>query len=538
MPCDNSLQNSGEIETLSPTNNRNSTKKDLNEKTHKIDATRVKASKSREMGDLEKNEILPSRLRSISGRVYSTGMVIDSPAQSTVQIETVTTLPSVSEDSELAEEIEQLTMQKPCSDSECCKNTAKIVNLITKLQQSVDDIKETNSRQTNFTAGISQGLREVEDKVEDNQNDILALKRELKEYRFQLKLVSNVVIRQDQQISVLNRKLNDAQQREMFSNIVITGIPESANENVLQKFNHFVSDNLHIPELIPAHRAYRIGTGDNRPILVELRDPLNYKPKIYAQVTKLKGQRNAHGGGYFVSDHLPEEYNENRRRQNELFAENKKKDPAKKVNMSIKRGRLLIDDQEYEKKIQPPKPRDILYPDEKLFDLADEIDMVKGYDQIHNKSRFIAYAAAIKDYKDVEAAYSKVRMKFADATHVTCAYRIPGDETYNLQDYADDGEIGAGRTLLGTLKQEATLNVVVFLIRYYGGHHLGSQRFQVFRDAAKGALKALRARIDQYKKEEAEQKAQEEKRQKELGSGWEVPAPPQEEDWSSAKKTE
>lgn len=529
----------GEIESLSPTNNKfiEKSKQDKHEKYAKGDNcnNRVKAHKTRELEDLDKSQILPARLRSDSGRVYSTGMIIESSGQPPLR-GSFGALPSVNEvESEIASELDNLTMEKPCSDSACCKNTAKIVNLITKLQQSVDEIKNTNSNQANYTASISQSLRDVEEKVDEHGEDMASLKRELKEYRFQLKLVSNVVIRQDQQIAVLNKKLNDAQQREMYPNIVITGILESTVENPLQKFNQFVAQNLQIQELIPAHRAYRLGMGPNRPLLVKLRDPLTYKPKIYAQVTKLKGQKNSQGGSFFVSDHLPDEYNETRRRANDLFSENRRKDPATKVTMSIKKGRLLINEKPYAKAVTSPKPRDILYPDDKQLDLADEIDMVKGYEQTVKSSRFISYAAAIKDHNDIQAAYTKVRMKFADATHVSCAYRIPGHESYNLQDYVDDGEFGVGRAMLNVLKDEGTSNVVVFLIRYYGGIHLGPQRFEIFRDAAKEALKALRIRIEQHKQEEIKEKKREEQRQKELGSGW-AQSEPQQESWEQDKK--
>lgn len=498
--------------------------------------------KCREMDDLDANQILPSRLRSISGRVYSTGMVIETPATSASTIQQ-DTLPEEGENcdsqslEEISTELAEINMQKPCSDGQCCKNTAKIVNLITKLQQSVDEIKVTNNRQSNFTASVSQHVREIEEKADENTNEIGELRRELKESKFQIKLISNVIIKQDQQIATLSKKLNDAQQREMFSNIVISGIPESSPENTLQKFNKFVAENLQVQELIPAHRAYRIGTGTVRPLLVELRDPLTYKPKIYAHVSKLKGQKNAQGASYFVSDHLPDEYNEQRRRMNELYSQNRKRDPSKKANMTMKRGRLLIDEEPYKKAVVPPTPRDILYPNEAQFDLADEIDMVKGKEENEGNSRFIAYAAAVKDLDDIRAAYIKVRMKFADATHIVCAYRIPGDQEHMLQDYADDGENGAGRALLGVLKDEGLMNAVIFMIRYYGGRNLGSARFDLFRKVAVSSVQALRIRLEKQKEEEAAEAAAEIKRQQQLGSGWPTPPPPSE-DWSKDIKAD
>lgn len=69
-----------------------------------------------------------------------------------------------------------------------------------------------------------------------------------------------------------------------------------------------------------------------------------------------------------------------------------------------------------------------------------------------------------------------------------------------MQDYVDDGEIAAGRALLSVLKEEKVMNVVVFLVRYYGGQHLGAARFDLFKQLATSAVNALRKDINEYKK--------------------------------------
>lgn len=526
-----------QVESLSPTNNKLK-KEEKKDKSNKMD--KVKTSKNQELGDLEKNEILPSRLRSVSGRVYSSGMVIETPTQAVTELAVLNEEPkqiTSSEIEDLTGEVAAINMQRTCSDSECCKNTTKIVSLITKLQKSVDEIKENNTRQNNYTTSISNDVREIEDKVDENVNEISAIKKELIDYRFQLRLVENVVAKQDQQIQFLNKKINDMQQREMFPNIIITGIPESDKENPIQKFNRFVSENLKIQELIPAHRAYRLGNGNQRPLLVELRDPLTYKPRIYANVSNLKGQRNSQGGMFFVSDHLPDEYNEIRRRSNEIFSENKKKDHSVKANMSVKRGRLLIDNKPYEKAVRPPGPKDIFRPDDAQMDLADEIDMVKGKPEAHARSTFVAYATAVKDYEDIQAAYTKVRTKFADATHVVCSWRLPGNDSHNLQDFVDDGEYGAGRAVLGVMKEECIMNAVIFMIRHHGGQNIGAIRYEIFKKVARSSIQALRRKIELQKEKEKAEKAAEEERQKQLGAGWPTPEPiPVATDWSDKKQ--
>lgn len=516
-----SLENASFSNILrSPSTIQNSTMHDMiTRKSDDHDKTfKAKSKKNRELGELEDNIILPSRLRSDSGTLYSSSVVIDAAKNSTLP----SVLEATSEERENRQTQDNSTVKmKPCSEGACCKNTATIVTMIEKLQRSVDEIRKENQSQLSVNTQIGQDMRMIEEKVQENDKCIESLEKELDDYKFQMKLIANVVIRQDQQITNLTKRMNDAQQREMYPNIVISGIIEKPGENTLRIFNQFVQDKLEIQELIPAHRAFRIGMGRARPIIAELRDPYNQKGKIYQKVAKLKNKRNEEGGRFFVSDHLPEEYNESRRRVNELVAENKKKKNDDKLKMSVQKGKLLIEDQPYEKEIQAPGPQQIFKPDEKLWDTASEIDMIKGKDQELKDSTFIAYAAAIQDLEDVRAAYLKVKTKFANASHVACAFRLPGRKTPTLQDYQDDGECGAGRVMLSVLKEATLMNIVVFMIRQHGGINLGPTRFDLIRKVTESAVKNLQARLEEYKREEEEKrkKEEEERQQQVLKSG-------------------
>jgi putative IMPACT (imprinted ancient) family translation regulator len=76
--------------------------------------------------------------------------------------------------------------------------------------------------------------------------------------------------------------------------------------------------------------------------------------------------------------------------------------------------------------------------------------------------------------------------KIARATHNMVAYRIieerrtDKDEvrTIRHQDCEDDGETGAGAKLLHLLEILDARNVLVVVTRWYGGIHLGPDRFR------------------------------------------------------------
>lgn len=63
--------------------------------------------------------------------------------------------------------------------------------------------------------------------------------------------------------------------------------------------------------------------------------------------------------------------------------------------------------------------------------------------------------------------------KFAKATHNTWAVILDGVPIKN-----DDGESGAGQVILRMLEREGLENHILIVTRWYGGKHLGGDRFR------------------------------------------------------------
>ena len=72
------------------------------------------------------------------------------------------------------------------------------------------------------------------------------------------------------------------------------------------------------------------------------------------------------------------------------------------------------------------------------------------------------------------------RKKFARATHHIWALLTDG-----LALKADDGEAGAGMVILRMLEREGLQDHVVVVTRWYGGKHLGGDRFRHVQDAVR-----------------------------------------------------
>ncbi|SFR33560.1 Uncharacterized protein family UPF0029 [Yoonia tamlensis] len=70
--------------------------------------------------------------------------------------------------------------------------------------------------------------------------------------------------------------------------------------------------------------------------------------------------------------------------------------------------------------------------------------------------------------------------KFAKATHNTWAVLLPDAPLKN-----DDGESGAGMVILRMLEREDLQNHIIVVTRWYGGKHLGGDRFRHVQDCVR-----------------------------------------------------
>lgn len=106
------------------------------------------------------------------------------------------------------------------------------------------------------------------------------------------------------------------------------------------------------------------------------------------------------------------------------------------------------------------------------------------------KSVFIARAAHVSTAQEAADKVNKLKLdkKIAKATHNMTAWRIKQDNGISFQDCDDDGEAAAGGRLLHLLQLTDCWNVAVCVSRWYGGVHLGPDRFKHINASARDAL--------------------------------------------------
>lgn len=88
-------------------------------------------------------------------------------------------------------------------------------------------------------------------------------------------------------------------------------------------------------------------------------------------------------------------------------------------------------------------------------------------------SRFIAYAYPLKDVNDFKEKLAALKKEHPKAVHHCFAYRLGLDG--NNYRVSDDGEPSgtAGKPILGQLDSRQLTNVLIVVVRYFGGTLLG-----------------------------------------------------------------
>ena len=114
----------------------------------------------------------------------------------------------------------------------------------------------------------------------------------------------------------------------------------------------------------------------------------------------------------------------------------------------------------------------------------------EGY-YTEKRSRFLSFAIPVRTLEEVKAQVEACRKKYYDARHVCWAYMLGADRTTFRAN--DDGEPSstAGKPILGQINSFELTDILVIVVRYFGGIKLGTSGLIVaYRSAAAEAIAA------------------------------------------------
>ena len=106
-------------------------------------------------------------------------------------------------------------------------------------------------------------------------------------------------------------------------------------------------------------------------------------------------------------------------------------------------------------------------------------------------SKFISFAVPVASTDEAKAVVKQYQKEYYDARHVCWAYMIGAARTEFLSN--DNGEPSgtAGKPILGQINSFELTNVVIVVVRYFGGIKLGTSGLIVaYREAAAEAIRA------------------------------------------------
>lgn len=105
------------------------------------------------------------------------------------------------------------------------------------------------------------------------------------------------------------------------------------------------------------------------------------------------------------------------------------------------------------------------------------------------RSKFIGFVVPVKTVDEIKSIIEEFRKKYYDARHVCWAYMLGADRTDFRAN--DDGEPSgtAGKPILGQINSNELTNILVIVVRYFGGIKLGTGGLIVaYREAAALAI--------------------------------------------------
>lgn len=105
------------------------------------------------------------------------------------------------------------------------------------------------------------------------------------------------------------------------------------------------------------------------------------------------------------------------------------------------------------------------------------------------RSKFLAFAFHVTTEEEIKEIVSEYRKKYYDARHVCWAYMLGAQRTDFRAN--DDGEPSstAGKPILGQINKNELTDILIIVVRYYGGVNLGTSGLIVaYRTAAAEAI--------------------------------------------------
>ena len=329
-----------------------------------------------------------------------------------------------------------------------------VVQMFKEIKQDMKTLKDNKCKQRMDTleadrVASDRKLSQVED--------------DLRVYKMRSEILTGVVKHMSQEIQELKGQVEKIRETNMKNMISITGFDGDKDNKVCkQQLEYFLAEELGVQ----ANILDLFQTGQQAPRMIVITvDSIEEILEIFRGAKNLKGMFNEYRKKYIFRDYLPPGKNEQKCRQNDIVYQNNNL-AANKIDMEFRKGELMIKKKKYVKKVKAPDVTTILNMSEEEINSLLEIDMDESDEIKEQDSIFVAYTLPVENFQQIEQAYMKMKLLYADARHITCVYLLPGVDEYYCKDYYDDDEHSLGRVILRLLQQNQIVNRAVYIVRY------------------------------------------------------------------------
>ena len=333
------------------------------------------------------------------------------------------------------------------------------------LRQKFTSIKQTCS------AELSDFLSCVMDTVENLQaeNKRLTQNSEVQDGRVDRLEVKN---------AQLKEKLVQLEERQMQKNVLITNIPESANEDCVEVAKQFFRNKLAITQNIDLDTAHRTGA----------RIPGKSRFLIAAFVRRTERHLVLSRGRMLAGSNIRmlSQYPDEMRTSREMLFDQRKRllEEDSEANIRVQGERLIKKDAQGREEVlvDAKKERNKVYDrDANVRDVVPELRPLSGRVVEIEGGAFQAHFVPISHLSQLRSAMAAVCAEngCGRATHNMFALRLGAAEGRE-----DDGERGSSRVIMDAMKARGITDGICIVSRFFGGTHLGRRRFDIIKEEA------------------------------------------------------
>ena len=378
-------------------------------------------------------------------------------------------------------------------------------SITAELQQMMEDHVDVNQPQTLSIETVYEMFRRLENQYEDrlvkleehkdeNPNvestqqtrSMEEMCKKIEDLELRNRSLKSTLLRVCDNQEVIKQELRKTELNQIKKMAILSGLYTSQKKKeAIQDIEYFIREELGVN--ITVDDYYEIGEARPKTKVLIFQ---NLREKLLVMQNKkhLKDLRNEDDKPIYLNDFKTTETTEKKKSLEALYKENLSR--GEPVKMQKEKGNLLINGDTYKSSIQPPKPQIMLEQSTEDLRRIMKIKIHKGPEVEKEGNRFIGFSLAVKDLKEVEQAYIKMRLCYPGARHIICAYSIKGKESefHLLNESCDDDEHGAGQILLEILLGNEMECRAIFVARYYSGTKLGLAQFECIESAAEKCL--------------------------------------------------